>query len=140
MRVMSARRSLLVLIPLLALPVGLAGAPDPTFLETVLPWLPSDTESRLVSRLPFSITSETTSPEPMGPTGYAELAASTLTAAMQKPPRELHVEAAIRAGRVLVQREMESRRSPLASVTPFSAGQWAEHPPDEVATGELGGG
>ena len=41
---------------------------------------------------------------------------------------------------VLVQREMENWRSPLASIPPSSAGQLGEHRATQVATGELGGG
>ena len=41
---------------------------------------------------------------------------------------------------VLVHREMESLRSPLASIPPSSAAQLGGHrPTDPVATGELGG-
>jgi hypothetical protein len=39
---------------------------------------------------------------------------------------------------VLVQREMESWRAPLASITPFSACQFA--PPNAVAAGGTGSG
>ena len=38
---------------------------------------------------------------------------------------------------VLVQREMEKWRSPLASIPPASAGQLGEHRATQVATGEL---
>lgn len=41
---------------------------------------------------------------------------------------------------VLVQREMEKWRSPLASIPPASAGQLGEHRATQVGTGELGGG
>jgi hypothetical protein len=41
---------------------------------------------------------------------------------------------------VLVQREMENWRSPLASIPPCSADQLGEHRATQVATGELGGG
>ena len=40
---------------------------------------------------------------------------------------------------VLVQREMENWRSPLASIPPSSAGQLGEHRATQVAAGELGG-
>jgi hypothetical protein len=43
-------------------------------------------------------------------------------------------------GRVLVQREMEKWRSPLASIPPALTGQLGEHRAKQVATGELGGG
>ena len=45
-----------------------------------------------------------------------------------------------RKASVLVQREMENWRSPLASIPPSSAGQLGEHRATQVATGELGGG
>ena len=41
---------------------------------------------------------------------------------------------------VMVQREMENWRSPLASLPPSSAGHLGEHGATQVATGELGGG
>jgi len=40
---------------------------------------------------------------------------------------------------VLVQREMENGRSPLAGIPPSSAGQPGEHRATQVVTGELGG-
>ena len=41
---------------------------------------------------------------------------------------------------VLVQREMENWRSPVASISPSSVGQLGEHRATQVATTELGGG
>ena len=43
-------------------------------------------------------------------------------------------------GAVLVQREKENWRSPLASIPPSSADQLGEHRATQVATDELGGG
>jgi hypothetical protein len=41
---------------------------------------------------------------------------------------------------VLVQREVENARSPLASITPFSAGQFGKTSPNALAGSGTGGG
>jgi len=41
---------------------------------------------------------------------------------------------------VLVRREMENWRSPLASITPFSASQFGTTSPNALASGGTGGG